>query len=298
MFFKDYYKILEIEQNASSAAVKKAYRRLAMLYHPDRNPDNPQAEEKFKEILEAYEVLNDPEKRAKFDRIAGNQQKQQQTHEPDEDIPEAEFTDIPYGKKESGFSEFFRQFFSKKKADEYLDDLLKGDDTRGKITIDLEEAYIGSTRILNIAGEKFSIKIKPGIQNDQFLKIKEKGKPSRYDGRRGDLYVRIVVRPHKIFERIANDLHTTLRIDIYTIILGGKIKIKTFRGNIRIDIPPATEHGKVLRIKGRGMPLYNQPGMFGNLYVKIKYKIPENLTQQDIEMLQKLRRNYKKRKKT
>lgn len=289
MKFKDYYKILGVSKDASQEEIKKAYRKLAMIYHPDKNEEGDKhSEEKFKEIVEAYEVLSNSAKREEFDRFFGKKtttknhttyQKTTQTN--DENI----FWDDLAKKYNKGpFSEFFKKFFEKKAGS-----ILKGDDIKGKITIDLSEAYLGSTRILTVNNEKLRIQIKPGIQNEQILKIPGKGKKSPVSsGANGDLYVRIVLKEDTNFKRVNDDLYTNLNVDIYVIMLGGKVQVKTLKGDINIEIPQGTPYGKELRIKGYGMPIYDNPANSGDLYIKIYYAIPKDLSQKEKTLLSEL----------
>ncbi len=286
MEFKDYYKILGIKASADSDEIKKAYRAAAKKWHPDRNPDDAKAEAMFKQIAEAYEVLSDPEKRKKLDDFIGEENRfsssQTAYTRPKEEDFGYSTTD------DSAYSDFFKQFFRQRKAKGAYT-FMKGDDTRGKITIDLEEAYLGSSRILNLKEEKLRLLIKRGVPNDKILKINEKGHPSKYGGKNGDLYIRLIIREHPIFTREKNDLHRTLEIDIYTAIVGGQAKLITFKGDVILQIPPASENGKILRLRGYGMPLYDQNELFGDLYITITHKLPETLTQRERELLHELR---------
>lgn len=287
MQFKDYYKILEVEPNATADQIKKSYRRLAMTYHPDRNPGNAEAEEKFKEISEAYEVLSNAEKRQKFDLMrdgknnTGDFYKKNSTAKSGKTDTNDDESDFDFFKrKTSEYSDFFNNFFRKS-------DLFKGDDFTGNITISLKEAYFGSNRILNILDNKLRIAIKPGIKDEQMLKIPEQGYPGIRGGRKGDLYVRVKVEKDNIFTRRGDELFTEVHVDIFKIILGGSIVISTLSGDIRINIPSGFEYGKQLKIKGKGMPIYGTDNMFGDLYVKIKYYIPKNLSPEQIELISK-----------
>jgi len=305
MNFKDYYKILGVERNATLDQIKKAYRTLAMKYHPDKNQGDKSSEEKFKEIAEAYTVLSDPQKRKEYDNLSSSQSYANQnantgyTYDWEKDYrgqdlyaEEDELLRDLYTREESGgFSDFFRQFFGQKskKSPEYYESLFKGEDSKGKITIDLEEAYLSSTRILNINNEKLRLKVKAGVKNEQILKVKGKGKPSKHvTGEPGDLYIRIVIKPHPIFTRKGDDLYCEITTDIYTMILGGKINIKTFKGDMALTIPQGIKQGKSVRIKGLGMPVYDNPTTYGDLYVKPKYELPTNLTPEEIQLLKQL----------
>lgn len=284
MQFKDYYKILEVAPDATAEQIKKSYRRLAMTYHPDRNPDDKEAEEKFKEINEAYDVLSNDEKRKKFDLMmsgksnSANYHASTQTHKDDN----SDF-DFEYFKKKTGeYSDFFKNFFSKSS-------LFKGDDFTGAITISLEEAYSGSRRILKVLGNNLRITIQPGIKNDQLLKIPEQGYPGIAGGKKGDLYVRVKIENDNMFTRRGDELFTEVYVDIFTVILGGSIIIKTFSGDLRITVPKGIEYGKQLRIRGKGMPVYGTQ-FYGDLFVKVKYYIPKDLSPDEISALEEIRK--------
>lgn len=309
MIFKDYYKILGVSPDASLNDIKKAYRKLAMLYHPDRNPGNKESEDKFKEIAEAYQVLTDPEKRQEFDNLRSfgrykkkssstftdfsdsdlfgsdfepSYKKYYKTHEDPDKLWEEFLRD--YNLKDFKFSDFFDNFFSSKKRKRK-----SGRDRTARLTISLKEAYLGSTRIITINDKKFRMKIKPGIENDQMLKIPNKGMPSTIAGEPpGDLYLRIKIKPHPDFERKGNDLYTESYIDIYTVLLGGDAIIKGLKGNLKIKIRQGIPYGKTLRVRGLGIPYYDNPEKKGDLYIKIKYKIPKTLSDKEKSLLKQL----------
>jgi len=307
MIFKDYYKILGVKTDATPQELKKAYRKLAMLYHPDRNPANERAEEKFKEIAEAYEVLSDIEKRKSFDNLRnfGSSQKKKyystddfssdfepsyrKKHsrvDPDK-LWEEFFKD--YNFKNIKFSDFFKNFFSGTNKN-------KGKDRTARLTISLKEAFLGSKRIITLDGEKFRLKIKPGIEDEQMLKINGKGyTASSIDGENGDLYLRIKIKKDSRFNRKGNDIYTEKYIDIYKVLLGGEEIINTLDGKIKIAIPQGISYGKVLRLRNLGFPNYNNPNKKGSLFVKIKYSIPKSLSENEKEMLEKLYQMNKKR---
>ena len=290
MNYKDYYKILGVSKTASAEEIKKAYRKLALVYHPDRNPDNKQSEEKFKEIAEAYSVLSDAEKRRKFDDFSGGSQFKY-TYQPRNTTYKDDFEDDyrVSEEDEKNFSDFFKQFFSKfDKKGTYYDYIFKGSDSKGKITIDIEEAFTGSTRILNVDLEKLRLKIKPGIHNEQILKIKEKGKESKYDGPRGDLFIRIVIKDHSVFQRKDDDLYAVVNVNVLRALRGGKITFHSLHGDIAIDLPERTENNKKLKMKGYGMPKYENPTEFGDLYITINLAMPLSLTNEEKQLIDKL----------
>ncbi len=288
MQFKDYYKILGVEKNTDSETIKKAYRRLAKEWHPDKNPENPKSEDKFKEIAEAYDVLSDTDKRKKFDDFISIGQPKSNTQTT------ASQHQRTYSRKktadESDFSDFFKQFFNNRQQQKDKTDYLKGEDLRGKISIDLEEAYLGSVRILNMGDEKLRLNIKPGIEDDQILKIEGKGKQSRFGGKNGDLFVRIAVAKHPVFQREGNDLKTELTSNLYSLLLQEKIPVKTFKGEILVQLPPNLDYGQSIRLKNLGMPIYGSDNKFGDLYLTIKFNLPKNITEKEKQLLRELQK--------
>ena len=290
MQYKNYYRLLGVNADASHEEIKKSYRRLAKLWHPDVNQNNKLAEEKFKSIVEAYEILTDPVRKKKFDdfmnltnydAFVAGKQKTSTSKENSSTF----YRETNYTSKEK--SDFFNNFFNRKKKQDENSILFKGDDVHGKITIDLAEAYLGSTRILNINGEKLRINIKPGIANDQVLKVAGKGKISKLGGKRGDLFVRIILKENDKYIRKGDDIYIEVQASVYSIILGDKIQIETLKGEININIPNSIENGGMLRVKGLGMPIYNS-SEFGDLLIKINYKLPKNPSEKEIKLLRKL----------
>ena len=302
MQFKDYYKILEVDSNATAEQIKKSYRRLAMTYHPDRNPGNKSAEDMFKDINEAYDVLSNPEKRKKFDIMrdgknnttdfytknsssyynkyssGSTSSSSKSANKAKKDADDFDLDLEYFKKKTSEYSDFFNNFFRNST-------LFKGDDFTGSINITLQEAYTGSKRIIEILGQKLRISIQPGIADDQLLKIPEQGYPGIAGGKKGDLYVRVKIDKDNFFTRRGDELFTEIYVDIFKVILGGEILLRTLSGDIKITIPQGIEYGKQLRVKGKGMPVYNVPGMFGDLFVKVKYFIPKNMTPEQIDLI-------------
>lgn len=298
MDFLDYYQILGVARSAKIVEIKKAYRQLALKHHPDKNLENPKAHEQFIRIQEAYEVLKDPVKKIKYDQLydmrvetkrANSYSKSTYNSYKDYyNFKDNSFQDID--DEDSGFfSKFFTQFFSRKKSKYDFSNLYKGKDIKGKLSIDLEEAFLGSERVVNIKNENLRIKIKPGVKNQQIIKIKGKGNYGEIGTERGDLIITISVKPHQIFKRKENDLYRDINVSIYTAILGGKIQFETLHGTIIIGIPESTKTGTQMRVKGKGMPNYNNPGEFGDLFVKIQHKMPTGLTEEEKNLLKKLK---------
>jgi len=298
MEFQDYYGVLGIDRNAKEVDIKKAYRKLALKFHPDRNPDNPKAHESFLKIQEAYAVLKEPEKKKKYDLLfdSSKSKKAGTTFDSKFYSNYSDFSDVSeefYEKAKDDdtgfFSSFFKYFFDRKKSKDDFSYLYKGKDIQGNITIDLEEAFLGSDRIVTLYSEKLRVKIRPGVDNNQLIKIKDKGAYGELGTQRGDLYVKILVKPHHMFKRKNDDLYRTINISIYTAILGGKVQFETLHGRVLIGIPQGAKPGMQLRVKGKGMPSYLKPGEFGDLFVKIQYKMPVNLTEEEKVLLNKLK---------
>lgn len=311
MEYKDYYKILGIDKKATPEQIKKAYRKLAVQYHPDKNPGNKEAEEKFKLINEANEVLGDPEKRRKYDELGENWNRFQQTgSQPGAGFDwsayggpggqtgsyyyEGDGNDMFGGQGGSGFSDFFEAFFGRsgrQRGRQQSKNHYKGQDYEAEMEITLEEAYHGTSRIIQVHEEKLRIAVKPGAYEGQLLRIKGKGAAGSTKDHRGDLYVRIRVKPHPLFVRRADDLHTTQNIGLYTAILGGETLVNTLGGPVKVKTPPGTQNGKTIRIKGKGMPVYDLTGKFGDLYVQLNVLIPVNLSEKEKQLFEQLRKS-------
>lgn len=311
MEFKDYYKILGVDKNATQDDIKRAYRKLAMKYHPDRNPGDKSAEEKFKEITEANEVLSDPEKRKKYDMLGANWKNYQSTGRGFDEF----FTNFGGGGRRAqsgssfefstdfsdlfgnlgGFSEFFESFFGgrSKRAETGFDfgsskSKSAGIDVEADMNITLEDAFNGCERQINIDGKKLKIKINPGIKDGQKLRLKGLGRSRIPNGPKGDLYLKIHILNHPFYEIKDNDLYFNLDIDLYTAVLGGKETIKTLDGKrINLTIPEGTESGKTLRLKNLGM--IKEDGTRGDLFVKVHVTTPKNLTEEEKNLFRKLR---------
>ncbi len=307
MEYKDYYKVLGVNKNATQDEIKKAYRKLALKYHPDKNKGNKDAEEKFKEANEANEVLSDAEKRKKYDELGENWKYYQQSGgQQDFDwsryanqggqtytYQSGDFNDAFGG---SGFSDFFETLFggggfgqtqtrgrrTSRRAKP------RGEDLSAEMSITLEDSYKGSEKIFDLNGQSIKLKIKPGIADGQTLKLPGKGEAGYNGAAAGDLLLRIHVLNDPVFERKGNDLYTELRVSLYTAVLGGKSPIKTFKGTINVNVPKESQNGKVLRLQGMGMPVYGKSNQFGDLYAKLFIETPTNLSSKEIDLFQQL----------
>ncbi|WP_299210208.1 J domain-containing protein [uncultured Dokdonia sp.] len=302
MNYKDYYKILGVTKDASAKDIKKAYRKLAARYHPDKNPDNKEAEEKFKEINEANEVLSDTEKREKYDTLGSNWEAYQHTGDDWRDYANQQNQQKRYSRSgssafygdgsEADFSSFFETFFGSeggRQAGRQGRAAFSGGNIQAEMPITLLEAYQGSKRTFEIHNENLRITIKPGSYDGQQLKIKGKGQPSAGVGNRGDLYIILRVQPDPRFERNKDDLLYNVSIDLYTAILGDKIEVPTLSGMLKITVPKGSQTGKILRLKGKGMPKYGTPSSFGDLLVKLNVILPKNITKQEELLFKQLK---------
>ena len=303
MNYKDYYKILGVKKDASQKEIKKAYRKLAAKYHPDKNQGDKTAEEKFKEVNEANEVLGDPEKRKKYDTLGKNWEAYQQgggdwRQYTQQQRPggghtftfEGDASDF-FGS--SGHSSFFDMFFGQGAGAQTRQGrrkrAFKGQDLEAEMAITLLEAYQGSKRTFDLHGKKMRITIKPGAYDGQRLRLKGKGQPGANGGSPGDLYIILKVQPEARFQRKGDDLIYTANVDLYTAVLGGKIEVPTMDYPVKMTIPKGSESGKTLRLKGKGMPKYKNPTEHGNLLVKLNVSLPKNLTAEEEELFKKLR---------
>ncbi len=309
MEYKDYYKVLGVDRKASQAAIKKAYRKLALRYHPDKNQGNKEAETKFKLANEAYEVLGDAEKRKKYDQLGANWKHfQQQGAGAGWNPFGSEFSGQPgqsyhfngdindlFGKGGAGFSDFFETFFGRRASSGFGNGFRtksKGQDYQAEVEITLEEAFYGSSHIIQLENEKIRIKTKPGAYDGQLLRIRGKGGKGSNNGPSGDLLVKLKVEPHPGFELDGNNLKLTKNIDLFTAVLGGETIIEAIDGKIKLKIKPGTQNGAVMRVKGKGMPLSKSIGTRGNLLVKLQVEVPGSMTIEQKELFEKLKRSY------
>lgn len=318
MDYKDYYKTLGVSKTASQEEIKKTYRKLAVKYHPDKNKGDKAAEEKFKEISEAYNVLGDPEKRKQYDQLgsnwnqyrkaggdpsgfdwskyAGQNRGGQQQYEFQGDFGDF----FGGGGRGGGFSDFFQNMFGGgfgQPGGSYGPGSagLKGQDYQASLAISLEEAYSGTTRSFAVNGKQLRIKLKPGIEDGQTLKLKGKGAPGPQGGQAGDLYLTIGVAEKPGFRREGKDLYTTATTDLYTAILGGKITVPALSGPVAVPLAPYTPNEKVLRLRGKGMPEYGKPEVKGDLYVTVKVELPKQLSAEEEDLFRQLK-DLKQRK--
>ena len=303
MEYKDYYKTLGVERNAGEDDIRKAYRKLAMQYHPDRNPNDKQAEERFKEINEAYQVLNDPTKRAHYDKLGSDYSTWQRRGAPGDfnwdqyggfpggvRVEYGDLDDLFGGGAAGGFSDFFRTIFGRD-----AEGMRGGTGTRTRtrqqpqgyqqeLEITLEEAFQGTTRLLQSDGKQKQVRIPAGVRTGSKVRVAGAG-PNGLD-----LYLIVDVKEDPRFERRGNDLHTTATVNVFTAILGGEADVETLSGNIKLNIPEGTQPEQVFRLAGRGMPSVKNKDEKGDLYVRLKVQIPKYLSSEQRKLLEEASR--------
>ena len=299
MDYKDYYKILGVERNASQPDIKRAYRKLALKYHPDKNPDDESAESRFKEINEAYEVIGDPAKRAKFDQLGSSYRNWERKGHPGGGFDWSQWTagapggvrvevgDI--GDMFGGFSDFFNSIFGGVGAQPqgFSQQIRsRGRDVEKSISITLIEALRGTTRSYRRNGGKIEVTIPPGAKTGTKVRISGKGQEGR--GGPGDLYLVVKVEPDPRFERKGEDLYTDLEVDLYTAVLGGEVTVPTLTGEVILTITPGSQPGHVYRLKERGMPNLKQKDRYGDLYVKLDITLPDKLSKKEKQLFNEL----------
>ncbi|HUN05799.1 MAG TPA: J domain-containing protein [Aggregatilineales bacterium] len=303
---KDYYKVLGIDKNASDDDIKRAYRKLAKKYHPDTNPNNPEAEARFKEVNEANEVLSDKDKREMYDRFG--------TTTPG-GFPGGAGPDVRYyNQGNSGdvpFSDIFETFFGGLGGrgrggaqaqgrgapggfgfgNFSTSNAAQGEDIEQPVTITLKEAFSGTTRVVTRDGRKITVKIPAGADTGTKVRLAGEGMPGM-GGRDGDLYLIVTVDEDMQFERKGDDLLTDVKIDMFTALLGGEAEIPTMEKNVKLKIPPGTQSGRKFRLPNKGMPLLKKPGEFGDLYARILITVPIALTEKQQALVEHLRQSF------
>ncbi len=329
MEYKDYYDVLGVSKDASQDEIRRAFRRLARKHHPDVNPGDGEAEERFKEINEAYEVLSDPQKRSKYDRLGSDWRRYQQAGGRPGGFNWGQWTTaspgsgpqrvhVRHGTPEdledlfgggSPFSDFFSQIFGGMGVDaaarggarsgaqgaagpsgfQYQTRPRRGRDYEQEVEISLREAYQGTTRMIQRNGRRLEVEIPPGARTGTRVRISGEGGNGAAGGEPGDLYLRVKVRPDDRFEREGDDLRVTVPVDLYTAVLGGEVHVPTINGSVMLNIPPGTQNGQVFRLRGKGMPCLRHPDQHGDLYAEIDVTLPTDLTPRQRELFEDLR---------
>ena len=304
MEYRDYYKILGVPRGASAEEIKGAYRKLAMQYHPDRNPGDKQAEERFKEMNEAYQVLSDPQKRARYDQLGesysqweknggapGNFNWGQWTAQPGAQSGgrEVNMDDLFGG--EGAFSDFFSAIFGGMNIGQAVRNRTsrRTPSIQQPVTISLKEAFTGTARTLQIGKRRLEVTLPAGARTGTKVRVSGAG-PAKADGSPSDLYLILDVAGDPLFERDGKDLHTQVTVDVFKALLGGEAEVKTMAGKVLLTIPPGTQPEQVFRVAGRGMPQLKSPEIKGDLFVRVKVEIPRQLNAKQKSLLEEAAR--------
>lgn len=309
MEYKDYYKVLGVDKKSTKDEIKKAYRKLAMKFHPDRNPGDKSAEEKFKEINEAYQVLSNDEQRQRYDQLGSSYNQWQQSGARGDFNWEDWFSTQPGARQVhvdmgdlgdfenifgGGFSDFFNMIFGGGAA-QRTGRRTYGAGTTSRIrpryeypvTISLQEAYQGTERSVQVDGRNLRVKIPAGAKNGTKVRMSGAG-PSSSGGQSSDLFLVIQVSPDERFERKGDDLYTDVKIDLYKAVLGGEANVETPSGRVILTIPAGTQPDQTFRLSGRGMPKLRNPKQHGDLYAQVKVQIPTKLNKEQRALFEKL----------
>lgn len=297
MAYIDYYKVLNVDKSATEKEIKNAYRKLARKFHPDLNPNDDDAKKKFQEINEAHEVLSDPEKREKFDKYGENwqhadayEQAAQQSRNSQRQY-NAPGYDFESGAGTDDFSDFFQSMFGGMggaRAGRSSQIKYRGQDLNAELHLSLEDASKTHKQTLALNGRNIRITIPAGIENGQTIKIVGHGGPGVNGGPAGDLYIKFLIAESSRFKRDGKDLYATVKLDLFTAILGGEVTVDTLNGKVKLKVKPETQNGTKVKLKGKGFPVYKAEGQFGDLYLTYDIQLPTNLTEKQKELFRQL----------
>lgn len=304
MAFIDYYSVLGLSKTATADDIKKAYRKLARKYHPDVNPNNDEAHQKFQQINEANEVLSDPEKRKKYDEY-GENWKHAEEYEKARQQQSQQGGFSGFGDGGSGysysfsgedgeFSDFFESLFGNRGGSRTGSSRgFKGQDFKAELHLSLRDAAQTHKQTLTVNGKNIRITVPAGIADGQVIKLPKQGGKGTNGGPDGDLYITFVIENDPDFNRVGDDLYHTASLDLYTAVLGGETTIDTISGKVKLKVKPETQNGTKVRLKGKGFPVYKQDGHFGDLYITYSIQIPTDLTDEQKLLFRKLAESKK-----
>lgn len=317
---KSFYEVLGVSRSASDKDIRQAYRRLARKYHPDVNPNDQDAERRFKEVSAAYEVLSDPDKRRKYDKYGDRWQYADQIEEQERQAQQAgrsfDFDVSGFGDFGSIFDNIFRRGGAPgggRRASR------RGQDVDTTIEVSLEEAFHGTTRTIQLhsaepcptcdgsgqvagavchtcsgAGQvtrprRLEVKVPRGVKTGSRVRVTGEGRPGTGGGPSGDLFLVVTVLPHSRFERKGDDLYTTVTVPLVDAVLGGEVEVRTLDGKVALKIPELTQNGRQFRLSGKGMPVLGAQGKRGDMFARVNVQLPERLTQQQRRLFEQLR---------
>ena len=304
MEYRDYYKTLGVNKSSSQDEIKSAYRKLAMKYHPDRNQGDASAEDKFKDINEAYQVLSDPDARAKYDQLGSSYQTWKQhggqgdfnwndwTRQQQSAGGGTRYTYQGNAADMGAFSDFFTRIFGAGfgAGNDPFADMFTTSGAQQQmprmdqpVEISLQEAFIGTERSFMVGNRRLTVKIPAGAHTGTKVRVKGGGPNNR------DLYLVITVAEDAVFERDGDDLTREVKVDLFTAVLGGTVKVKTMDSTVELKIPAGTQPGSKIRLKGKGMPRLKAKGQFGDLYVRVQITLPKRLNARQKKLFEELK---------
>lgn len=300
MAYIDYYKILGVDKNASQDDVKKAYKKLARKFHPDLNPNDPDAHRKFQEINEANEVLSDPEKRKKYDQYGENWKHADQFESAGGQYGQYGQYGGGFGGQDGGgaywsssgddgeFSDFFENLFGSRRGSRSSSYGFRGQDYTAELHLNLTDAAKTHKQVITVNGKNLRITVPAGVADGQTIKLKGQGGPGANGGPAGDLYITFNIADNTPFKREGDDLYLTVPLDLFTAVLGGEQYIDTLDGKVKLKVKPGTQNNTKVRLKGKGFPVYKQEGKSGDLIVTYSIEIPAHLTDRQKELFREI----------
>lgn len=312
MAYIDYYGVLGVSKTASQDEIKKAFKKLARKYHPDLNPNDPTAKQKFQEINEANEVLSDPEKRKKYDAYGENWKHADEFEAQKQRYQQQGGGSGGFGGMGGGywssadgggfsgnfsgdegeFSDFFESLFgSRRGSSRRGNSAFKGQDYNAQLHLSLKDAALTHKQILEVNGKKIRITVPAGVADGQTIKLSGQGGPGTNGGPAGDLYITFAIPDDPTFHREGDNLYMPVSIDLYTAILGGEKVIDTLNGKVKLKVKPETQNGTKVRLRGKGFPVYKKEGQFGDLFITYEVKIPQHLTERQKELFREIQKS-------
>jgi curved DNA-binding protein len=306
MAFIDYYQVLGVAKTASDKEIKNAFRKLARKYHPDLNPNDEEAHNKFQQLNEANEVLSDTEKRKKYDQYGEHwqnshifEQERQQGNQrrgfnPGGGGQAFDFESFGGGAggNAGSFSDFFQSMFGGAgggaRSNSGRATGFRGQDYSSELQLTLKEASETHKQTLTIDGKSIRITVPAGVEDGQTIKITGHGGPGVHGGPAGDLFIKFLVKDDARFKRNGTDLYATVKLSLFTAVLGGDVTVETMNGKIKVKVKPETQNGTKIKVSSKGLPIYKKVGQFGDLYITYEVQIPVNLSAKQKRLFEEL----------
>lgn len=295
---KDYYQTLGVSRTANEKELKQAFRKLAKKYHPDANRDDPNAEARFKEINEAYEVLSDKEKRSMYDRFGTVNPQQQAPWGNPAGNSDGQYTYTTSNVDFGDLGDIFGSLFGRRGGDRNAGasnpfagtrTTARGQDIEQKVSISLAEAYNGTTRLITKGDRTVRVNIPAGAKTGTKVRLAGEGEAGAQPG---DLYLIVEVEPDSRFERDGDNLTTEVKVDMFTALLGGEVEVPTLGRSVKLKVPAGTQSGRKFRLAGKGMPLLNKGDQYGDLFARVLVTVPEKLTAEQRELVEQLKATF------